>query len=130
MYCIWRVFARGVEAIAINKWSYIYFFLTRFYEFLKEFLRLSGSLLYSLVSKRNVAWCWNTSLVCAGAVGIIQRCLKFCESLRRGMTFGIFFNWAQRFIFRNCFTIDMVVMTIFPTVGGIMMDWLTGNVWL
>ena len=34
------------------------------------------------------------------------------------MTFGIFFNWAQGFTFRNRCTIDMVALKPFSTIGG------------
>ena len=59
---------------------------------------------------------WNTSLLFTRTVGIIQRYLKFFDSLRICMTFGIFLNWAQGFTFCNCCTIDLVALTCFFTI--------------
>ena len=54
---------------------------------------------------------------CACALGIIQRSLKFRESLRMWMTFRIFFNWTQGFTFHNFCTIDMLTSKPFSKIG-------------
>ena len=124
------------RSTATNKWSYVHFLLIHFNEFLKEVSNLSETMWYtsdywhwwiSLVTKKYIAeiYTWNTSLLCAGAVGIIQRSLKFCQSLRMWMTFRIILNWAQGYTFRNCCTIDMVTLTFFSTIGCD--DWLIGR---
>ena len=128
------------RSTATSKWSYVHFLLTRFNEFLKEVLNLWETMWYtsdywhwwiSLVTKKYIAeiYTWNTSLLCAGAVGIIQRSLKFCQSLRMWMTFRIILNWHKGIHFVIAVPLIWWHWHFSPQLD-VMIDWLAENAWL
>ena len=91
-----------------------------------EDFQLNSAILSAHLQRRIFEWhrrllqgiyTWNTSFVCAGAVGIIQIFFKLIGSLRKWITFRIFFSWAQWFACHEFCSINMVTLTSFCTIG-------------